>query len=140
MSEKWHVIFRGISICVLVSLFSESDYFLSRFRRNNELWRVFSCWWNLYIGDNSVCWWKNRYVGEGCRAWRIISNDTKISIIQWKCDTKPSFWNFCVDLCVGAKTIGINRKMRNFNPHLLRCKLWPRTDAKKSYVKKIAQK
>ena len=38
-----------------------------------------------------------------CRAWEIISNDTKISMIPWEPDIKNSFWNFCVGVWVGGQ-------------------------------------
>ena len=41
--------------------------------------------------------------GSVCRAWKIISNDTKISIIPWEPDIKNSFLNFCVGVWVGGQ-------------------------------------
>ena len=36
-------------------------------------------------------------------AWKIISIDTKISMIPWESDIKNSFWNICVGVWVGGQ-------------------------------------
>ena len=41
--------------------------------------------------------------GSVCRAWKIISNDTKISIIPWEPDIQNSFLNICVGVWVSGQ-------------------------------------
>ena len=38
-----------------------------------------------------------------CRAWKIVSNGTKICRILWESDFENSFWNFCVGVWVGGQ-------------------------------------
>ena len=38
-----------------------------------------------------------------CRAWKIISNDTKITMVPWESDIKNSFWNICVGVWVSGQ-------------------------------------
>ena len=38
-----------------------------------------------------------------CKAWKIISIDTKISMIPWESDIKNWFWNICVGVWVSGQ-------------------------------------
>ena len=38
-----------------------------------------------------------------CRDWKIISIDTKISMIPWESDIKNSLWNICVGVWVSGQ-------------------------------------
>ena len=67
-----------------------------------------------------------------CRAWKMLSNDTKISMIPWDPDIKNAFWNFCVGEIVGGQRRAVSgtwHKILWLIWNILICISWARRDA-----------